>query len=307
MIEDKTRELPLYISNGGLSDWRRCPARYYFKHLLGIEAAGSNAPPLEYGIAIHRAVAYVQRGDLDTAIDVFRSSWKASGCEEDNKRNILNAQKLLSEFYRRQITQKQRPYTIIEPPETDFDETYSDQEFDFCMELTNHEIPLIGRIDAICQNNMDGKYWGIEYKTTSELGQRFLNAFEINSQVLGYTSVLAMYFGAENVDGFYLEAFRVSSATAMTTTVPIYVHSSQVELFLETFENSLNGIVQSIENGKFLQDVSACTTYNQHGSPGYLCEFAPLCKAKSDDEFHQRLQSCYVERKKSPFHQLLKK
>lgn len=304
MIEDKTRELPPYLSNTGLTDFRRCPARYYFRHLLSVEASGDKFSALEYGIAVHRAIPYIQRGKFDEGLLAFRSSWKDSGCEDDNKRNLLNAQTMLRTYYEKNVKGKNRPYTIIEPPKVDFREPYSDQEFAFCMNLTDHNIPFVGRIDAIGRRNDNGKIWGIEYKTTSELGQRFLQAFELNSQIYGYATVLSLYYGSDEVEGFFLEAFRVTSKKPETYTIPIFIHETQVEMFIELFDQTLDEITSCIENGKFLQDLTACTTYNQHGSPGYLCEYAPLCKCKTEESFNSLLKGAYRKRKDSPFKKL---
>jgi len=306
MIEDSNAKLPLYVSNSGLTDFRRCPARYYFKHILGIEAKGSMFSALEYGLALHRAIPYVQRDRLNEANDIFRTSWKGSGCEEDAKRNLLNASKMLEDFHRKNIQGKQRAYSLIEPPPCpEFEDGYSDQEFAFCMHLSEHGIPFVGRIDGVGERNENGKIWGVEYKTTSEFGQRFLNSFEINSQILGYGTVLCLYYGIEQVEGFFLEAFRVTSKSPESYTVPIFIHETQVEMFIELFEKTLDEIVECVESGKFLQDVTACTTYNQHGSPGYLCEFSPLCKAQNEESFNHLIQGMYKKRRSSPFKAML--
>lgn len=296
-------KLPLYLSHSGLTDWRRCEARWYFKHILNLQLDESR-PPLEYGIALHRSVPYLQRGMVDHAHLTFRESWKGSGCEEDDKRNLLNASKMLDSWNNSRYKMNNIPYEVIEPPTVqnmkgELTDEYSDQEFGFVVELNESGIPFVGRIDAVARSKDTKQIWGVEYKTTSELAQRFMNAFDINSQILGYATVLQLMMPDENVEGFYMEAFRVTKSDPKNMCIPIFLQSHQMEQFISLYNQTCEQIQNALTKGEFVQDVTACTCYNQFGQPGYKCEFTLLCK-ETPERWTQFL-GAYTQRKHSPF------
>ncbi|QDP56823.1 MAG: hypothetical protein Unbinned400contig1000_42 [Prokaryotic dsDNA virus sp.] len=300
-VDPKGLKKPLYISHSGLTDWRRCEARWYFKHQLQLQLDESR-PPLEYGAALHRAMPYVQRGMLDTAHLTFRESWKGSGCEEDEKRNLLNASKMLENWNSTRVEMNNIPYEIIEPPTAEklmLNDQYSDQEFGFVVELNETGIPFVGRIDAVARSKDTKKIWGVEYKTTSELAQRFMNAWDINSQILSYATVLEVMFPEEDVEGFYLEAIRVSRTEPKNLCIPIFVSPHQMEQFISLYNQTCEQILNALDKGEFVQDITACTCYNQFGQPGYKCEFTMLCKETPED--WTKYLPAYTQRKKSPF------
>jgi len=77
---------PLHLSFGRLDDYATCPLRYRFLHQLGVGAILPPDPRMNFGQAMHRAIAFALEGRLagappayDETLDVFRAAWQSAG------------------------------------------------------------------------------------------------------------------------------------------------------------------------------------------------------------------------------------
>lgn len=276
---------PSYLSPSGYCNFRRCEARYFFSQLLGLSIPEPKAP-LDYGSAIHEAMPYVQRGQMEKAIQTFAKSWKASGNEEDSKRNMGNAMKLLESFFRENIESGTLPYEILSPPEgalkvskRDSQLSYSDDEFAFCVHMGGL-FPCVGRIDALTRLKATGNIWPLDYKTTSELGARFVGAFQLNAQAICYVAAAKIMLPREEIEGFFVEALRVTAKNPESLRIPVFIPDFRCDVFLEDFTRTCEDISKRLDSGTFHQSFSSCTSYSAYGQPGYKCIFETLCSSQ---------------------------
>ena len=132
---------PEWLDNSGYSSYSRCPAKYFFSSVLGLRGGGKFIA-LEYGTATHEAMPYLQRDDLQGALDAFERYWdpliEDGTIEENAVRTKTNAFKMLSHWHEEKILSGANPYEIIEPPEgaLETEDGYSDQEFAFCVDIS---------------------------------------------------------------------------------------------------------------------------------------------------------------------------
>lgn len=269
---------PTFLDVSGLCAFRRCEARYAFRYLLGLKLPDP-APALDYGSAIHCAMPFLQRGDLAGALKAFSDSWASSGNEPDAKRNLLCGAEMLTRWHRERFVGQTIPYEIIEPPKTGVgpETRYSDQEYAFCVSLGDDSLNFAGRTDALARAKNTKRLWVVEYKTTSELSDRFVRAFSLSPQLLGYAAAASILTG-DTVEGAYLEALRVTSANPDNMCLPISIQEHSIDAFISLFKSTSRQICNCCSSCCFEQDFSACAPYAQFGSQGYLCEYSLLCQ-----------------------------
>ncbi len=270
---------PSFLDSSNFATFRRCPARYCFRAVLGL-CTREPRPPLDYGTSLHTAIPYAQKDQLDKSLAVFAEVWNSYGHEPCSKRNLFNATKMITNWHRQRITEGNRPYTILPPPQGALEPStkHSDDEFAFAFDIDG-TLPMVGRIDAVGVHTVGGNLWNVEYKTTSELGSRFAGLFELNSQIMTYAIATKLFFPSREFGGSFVEAFRVTSANPDCALIPVLFDDWTLEAHLSTFAHTTRLVSDMFESRSWPQDFSACTTYPQHGSPGYRCEFIPLCKS----------------------------
>jgi hypothetical protein len=264
-----------WFSVSSLVTASRCLRKYFYSSGCRLVPSGGEHVALLFGQAIHKALPAAYHQDLDRAFADFNSVWKDT--PGDDKRNPVNAKLMLVDF-----ALSHRPgysfYTLLPPPRTDLEisDRVSDYEVPFALHIPGLPIPLVGRIDGLCRHRDTGELWALEYKTASELSQRFLSAFEWNTQVVAYTLALRVYTG-ETVRGCMVEALHVNKYKRNTQLQPVTVSDNQIEMFIRWAQFWGQAILECEKKGDFLQNASACNPYQQFGMPGYTCEYTYLC------------------------------
>jgi len=97
---DKTYTIE-YIDASSISTFARCPARFFFKRVLGLSQPGAKRIAPDYGTAIHRALPHCYNGTngVATAMHEFRCAWSAMDYgDDDEKRNTERAEHVLADF-----------------------------------------------------------------------------------------------------------------------------------------------------------------------------------------------------------------
>ncbi len=269
---------PNFLDNTGYCAFSCCPAKYCFSSILGLRSTGPK-PSLDYGTAVHCAMPFLQRGDLPGALIAFERSWSESRNEEDSKRNLSCATKMLAKWHNERFALQAIPYEIIEPPETGLTltEAFSDQEFAFAIDL---DAPFVfaGRCDAVGREKTAKGLALVEYKTTSELSGRFNASFDLNSQLIGYSTAISILLD-EDVKIVYLEALRVTSANPDNLCIPKFVDKWLMNAFCHDFRNRALEIEKCFKSGEWTQRFCGCAPYAMFGSHGYQCDFAILCQS----------------------------
>lgn len=263
-----------------LDQFARCPRLYFYSSGCGLRLAdslGRGQQAMNFGTALHAAIPILlATDDFQQAYEAFEKAW--SGNDGDEKRNPLTAKMILATF-RANHPKDVGFYSILPAPETfskiRHPDRVSEYELAFAMVLPDIPLPLIGRVDGWCKTRVGGELWGLEYKTTSEMSERFLSGFKRNPQVLGYT--LAMRAHGYPVKGVLVEALGVAKTTIKTQTVPVQPQDHELEAFVRWAQVTAKGILACEAAEEWPMDPSACTTYPQHGSPGYMCYYDLLC------------------------------
>lgn len=265
------------ISISTLNAFSRCTRKYFYSFGIGIGKEEHLA--LKFGEAIHAALPSAFFGSHDEAMTCFLKVWETRDQFMDTKRNSLNASMMLKDYMSTHADGKSI-YKLFKPTQdfTQVSDKISDYEVPFQVDI-GLPIPLAGRIDALAIHRDTGKPWIIEWKTSSEMSARLLDGFCFSPQILCYTLVARMH-NIEAVGGM-VELLKVSSAKKDphgTILQPIFVTDEKITKFLAWARYWGTELLKAEKERSFLANISACTTYPQHGSPGYLCEYSPLCE-----------------------------
>lgn len=235
---------------------------------------------MKFGEAIHAAVPWIlAENDLNKAYSEFCRVWEGSllaGVTEDEKRNTTSAKLMLIDY-----AESHRPglslFTIKKPPTGDLavDKDTSPWEIPWAIDL-GLDVPLVGRIDALCEHRDTKELFGLEFKTSSEMSARLVTGFEMNTQVTGYTLALRTYT-QQPVAGIMLDLIGVKKNKQETFTHPIRVQNFQLEDFISWARFWGEFILSCEKTGDFPKWYTGCTPYQQFGMPGFTCEFKHLC------------------------------
>ncbi len=272
-----TPRRPTYLDITGYNAFRRCPARYAFSRVLGLRQKISHPAP-DFGTAIHTAMPFLHAGDLAGAMKAFLDSWRAFGHSDEDRHTAEIGLRILTDFYKEQVVPKRIPYKIVPPPATGLEPSkrYSDNEFAFCVDIGGI-LPFAGRGDAHGRSTSSDKLWGIEYKTTSESGVRFISCFDPNPQILGYQIAMRILYPNEIVEGVFVEGIRVTTKESSFVRIPILYSTFQTEALLEDLRRTAEQIVICWKTQQFPRSYCSCTPYPQYAMPGYKCDFANFC------------------------------
>ena len=84
-----------WLSPSAACSFSRCKRRYFYKNGCGLRTPSKSAA-LTFGSAIHMAIPYAFKGDLNQAMLVFCDNWSAD--LQDPKRNVMRAKAMLENF-----------------------------------------------------------------------------------------------------------------------------------------------------------------------------------------------------------------
>ncbi len=218
-----------HISPSSFCKLARCPRLFYYQYGLGLNKVGRDDTALKYGSAIHYALpeCYPSGRGIDAALEAFSGVWQDYDSKLDPKRNTARARLMLSDFLYKHRAENSN-YTLVPPPlGADPLEKISDNEVAFALDM-GLSIPVVGRVDALGRDNLSGKLWAVEYKTSVRLGAQFLGGFRLSPQILTYTMALRILTD-EQVDGCVMEGLLSAKTKTETLSHPIWVteHSSE--------------------------------------------------------------------------------
>ena len=258
------------MSCSSCSKAARCRRLYFYscgcRLVRGVEHCA-----LKFGEAIHTALGPAQRGDLDEALDGFARVWGVT--QGDDSRNPLRAKTLLREFIR---THTPRTYEIIPPPKTvEIEDRVSPDEIPFVLDL-GLEVPIVGRVDAHCQNIHNKQRWVVEYKTGRSLGEFYFQNFLLAPQTFTYPLALQVLTG-EPYQGVILEGLQTCKTKAETQAFPIYVGPSSYVDIVRWYQEIYRQIKDCEESGWWPKNLGCCAPYSAFGQPGYVCDYKDLC------------------------------
>lgn len=293
-----------FVTVSTLRTFKRCPRKYFYEYGANLGPPEGPHPALKFGEAIHKALGILATSDdLAQALEGFRDVWQDRDGLGDDRRNTAQAIKILMEYTQNHSGGKSL-YKLVKPPTTGglvmVDDQTSDYEVPFALDL-GLELPFCGRIDALVQHRDSGEYWGLEWKTTSEMSPRFLEGFTLNSQVIGYTTALRALWPDLKIRGFMVEALATLKTRQDNMLIPIYVQDHLCDDFISWAKWRTTEIQEMTKLKNFPKDFAGCNPYDQFGMPGYTCQYTRLCQS----EDWQGLVGTYSKREQySPFVQI---
>jgi len=105
-------KVPLALSFRRLDDYDSCPLRYRLMHVVGVDTILPPDPRINFGQAIHQAVAFALARRMvgapptvDEMIEVFRSTWQSAGylSPDLEKERFTQGVEALTAFHAREI------------------------------------------------------------------------------------------------------------------------------------------------------------------------------------------------------------
>lgn len=297
------KSLRLY-DNTRLTDYKRCPRFYFFRHVMDWVSTGERRAPLVFGSAWHAAMdrlwettALREPRDvvIDSAYGAFITSWIKDGMPPPREidlslsnellpRTPARAQDMLEEYY-------DKRHRFIQ------DATILDIERPFAVPLSPDDPTLfyVGRIDkVIAPDNRSVR--GIEHKTTTAMrldsqGARkisgmFKDSFSPNSQVDGYLYALSLLY-PELRNDVYVDAALVHKAGEDFAFIPAERQPAMIDMWLwetyqwiERIENDKRLLMEVSEADSYMaafpKDTRACFDFNAS------CPYLDLCKSRSN-------------------------
>lgn len=254
-----------------LSTFMSCQRRYNFRMNKGLVGKASMPAP-EFGKAMHKALdQWYKTKDVNDAIEVFKANFTED--PDDDKRTYKMASWILRNYDEKY---KDQPFKVLA----------TEQEFTLPLPNGNN---LIGRIDKIIE--WDGQVWGMDHKTTSQLGDTYMRFHTPNLQFSGYSWAITK-LGFPECRGILVDALLVAKGLLegkSKTLVPLrrdfaYRNAADIEEYLETVSCIQNRIhLNEIEDDpafSWTPNWDACTDYGE-------CPYRKICKEPA--EFRQRI------------------
>lgn len=264
-----------HLSPTSLADFKRCPFRYYCKccHLW---PATANITALDFGRAVNDAMPFIFAQDLPGAIRkateiVDGDSLDAKG---DSKRNTQRLADILDD-----LSKRHRPGACIYEPAFGCASSF---DIPFVLDVGGH-IPFVGIIDCLGRHRDTGNLWGVEFKTTGELGQRWNETFMLNTQIIGYYLGLQSLL-PEKIEGFFLEGILVAKVSTDVNIKPISLKPHYLDAMQSLIRRTMNEIKICEETNTWPHDYTGCSTYSMFSCAGYTCDYYWLCQMENPDD-----------------------
>lgn len=290
-----------YLSVSTLVNYARCPRRYFYDK-CGLRSDGLMLAPT-YGSCMHEAVPVaLETEKLEPAMEAFLKGWVPVEEEmetrgiEDKKRTRIHAARSLQHFIFTHSGRKSI-YKLVPPPEgaLPLDNKTSSFEVPWAIDI-GLRVPLVGRLDSMCEHRDTGEPWVWELKTTSRLNAGFFDAHEMYTQNLTYVLVgqtLNIPVAGVIVEGILVDARKVDNQCQM---IPVQQHHLEdIMMWLKRTGQSLLDAedkyahwvtVKGTESAfpdiepvnAFPKDFTGCTAYTHYYIPAWRCEYADLCR-----------------------------
>lgn len=246
-----------------MSTFQTCQRKYDFRMNKGL--VGRKAPiAADFGKCIHLALdEWYKGGDIEKTVELFKANYVES--EEDDKRTHKMGEWILRNYHSKYVDQ---PFKVLST------------EREFTIPLPNGN-KLIGRIDKIVE--WDGAVWGMDHKTTSQLGDSYMRMHTPNLQFSGYTWAIQQ-LGFPLCQGILVDALLVAKGLLETASraklVPLrrdfaYRSVGDIREYLETIESIQQDIRLREIGDLWIPNFDACTDYGE-------CPYRKICKEPTE-------------------------
>lgn len=264
-----------FLDASRIAAFSRCEAKCLFRCMMGLRPQDESDIKLDYGTCMHVALPEMYSGDPKRAFEVFEETWKKfPHGEMDEKRNTQKALQSIDNFVRSHAPDK-CPYEILSFPFSSPTALISRNEIPFLIDV-GLRYPLAGRIDAPVRWLATGALWDYDFKTSSELSDRWFDGFWMSPQACVYTIALNQ-ITQEKVEGLMVEGMRVSKSSVETMIGFTWVHDYHAEKFLDELDLTIKRMDKCNESKCWRQNFSLCSSYASYGFPCGVCEYKMIC------------------------------
>lgn len=291
-----TKQFPAVWDNTMRVTFASCPTQFAYRHVYGRTGSSTNVhlhagKCFARGVEVMRTAFYSQGMTGDDALAAgamaLIESW---GDYEppDGAAKTLERMVGALEFY-----------TSVWPLETDHvkplfaDESGTSVEFNFILPLpirhpdSGEPILYSGRFDMLGQ--MNGTPVGVDEKTTSQLGNQWLNKWKLNSQFTGYMWG-AREFG-HSLASFFVRGVSILKNNYGSAEAIVHRSGAQLDLWHAQLLRDIERAKQQYVAGEFDQALNdTCSAYGG-------CQFMDVCLAADPLSW---LESNYVEHRWDP-------
>jgi hypothetical protein len=282
--------------NTRLSDYKRCPRLFFFRHVLSWVPKGTRLP-LVFGAGWHSAleVVWANIGRMDkrenlakAAFAAFLKDWTEAGLpypltyeqeKELSPRTPMKAYDMIVAY----ISDRQERFR-------DFEIVAIEQPFIVPLDPNDPTLFYVGKIDKIVK--YQGKTLGIEHKTTTAYAKNggfrslFLESFSPNSQVDGYQYALHMLYPG-GAGGVWVDAALVHKENEAFQFIPVekqlkYLDSWlwDTQMWIQAVEEQKRRAAFCIPEDSYLaafpKNTNSCWDFNS------ACAYHDICKAWSN-------------------------
>ena len=318
-----------FFDNTRVQEFRVCPRKYYFRHVIDLVPSGRWSPPLVFGSSWHAAMDTLwplvaknapKMGDqevVNAAYENFLDTWIDQGAPHPDDmtadeikdlepRTPFNAKEMLYEY----LLQRR---TFI----SDCEMLAVEKPFAVPLDPNNPDLFYVGRLDKVVRK---GKNILIpEHKTTTLYSVKgifrntFLDQFSPNSQVDGYLHGGHMVYG-DDVKAVWIDGALVHKKVHDGFIfIPVERQTSQLDAWLwETryFIDQIEGNWAAYEDEKerggpetnaYMAAFPKCTNSCQDFARN--CPYIDLCKSWSNP-MGRETPAGYVQDPWSPFDRL---
>lgn len=279
--------------NTRLSDFKRCPRLFFFRHVLNWVPKGTRLP-LVFGGAWHAAMeviwgAMAQRPDKEKLVKAgyaaFLEYWEREGLpgtmsyeqeKEFSPRTPGKAYEMIVAY----VMDRYERFDHIEV-------LAIEQAFMVPLDPLDPTLFYVGKIDKIVR--MGNKIRGIEHKTTTAYAKNgdfrslFLESFSPNSQVDGYQYALHMLYPGES-GGVWVDAALVHKEREAFTFIPVEKQMKYLDNWLwdtKTWIAAVEGELAKLDQASsqmpympaFPKNTNSCWDFNS------ACAYHDICKA----------------------------
>ena len=301
----------LFIDNSFLDRLCSCPRATEYSYLYKRRAADS-ASPLNFGGAIHHALAYryVHCPDLVTPTDetaqlkLLENWFQEKPNPVEDHRQLDLASMLIRGYNKKYFGEEFSMLTLNDKPAV---------ELPFAAPLyfsDRHKIQIMycGKIDLVVR--ADEQLFIVDHKTTSIMGDGFFKYHSVNPQMFGYL------WGAETLlktifAGFIINGIRVPRPTVKNGLevkdadfgrLKVYIHEGQLPEWRYNTIFLIEEFLENYQKGFMPQKKSWCV--HKYGT----CDYFDVCSLPAENRSLMLQSGAFVDDEWSPlnnFHQTL--
>lgn len=254
----------LYYDNTMMGCYQTCQKKYWLRHIRGL-VPKRTAMPLQYGDYMHQALSRWYEGhEPEYCIAVFDDY---QDDPMDEKRTAARGKETMLEYIKRY---PQEPFEIVANEVPFEQEIYSDRRFTYT---------LVGKIDLVVK--WHGNIYGLDHKTTSQLGSSYFYQYELSRQMIGYLLGLKRQYEDTgysihgmiiNAIAVYKNNFKFAREIATYTQRKLNWYTDYVPKLMQEIAAKEELYERTKDAKIFLPNWDACDFYGH-------CAYKDVCKS----------------------------